>query len=167
MTDGARQRYPEGRAPQSRTGLHSAGRATFRCSGTSVAGLLYFNSSSLPLPRTSPATEGASAVRRSQAGIYSQASTQPDSEGPGVRDNQTIVHQRGGQSCVARAATARTRAWVSRGQLGCGPVIWNIDSTVCCRTNWRRRISCWCRTKGGQSREPEKRLLNRQNRLRR
>ena len=167
MTDAARQRCPEGRAPQSRTGLASASRATFRCGRTPGAGLLDFAASSLPIPRTSSATEGAGTARRSQIGIYGQASTQPDSASPGVRHNETIVYQRGGQPGVARAAAARTRAWVSRSQFGHGLVAWNIDLIVCCRTNWRKRTSCWCRTNGGQSAGSEKERWNRQKPTRR
>ncbi len=167
MTDAARQRCPEGRAPQSRTGPTSASRSTIRCGRAACAGLLYFAASSLPLPRTSAATEGASPSRRSQTGLYGQASTQLDSACPGVRYNETTVDQRGGQPGVARADAARARAWVSRSQVGHGPVGWSIDLIVCCRTSWRKPTSCWCRTSGGQSAESEKEVWNRQNSLRR
>lgn len=167
MTDAARQRCPEGRAPQSRTGSASASRSTFRCCRATGAGLLHFATSSLPLPRTSSTTEGACSARRNQTGIYSQASTQPDSAGPGVRYNKTIVHQRGGQPGVARAAAARARAWVSRNQAGHGPVGWSIDLIVCCRTSWRKSTSCWYRTNGGQSAESQKEHWNHQNPSRR
>jgi hypothetical protein len=126
-----------------------------------------FAASSLPLSRTSSAAEGACSARRGQTGIYGQASTQPDSAGPGVRYDETIVHQRGGQPGVARAAAARPRAWVSRSQVGHGPVGWSIDLIVCWRTSWRKRTSCWCRTNGGQSAESEKEPLNQQNPSRR
>src|ERR1043165_9028643 len=53
------------------------------------------------------------------------AFTVPDSAGPGVRLQEEVVHQRGGQPGVARAVAARARAWVSRGQLGRVPVVWN------------------------------------------
>ena len=53
-----------------------------------------------------------------------------------------IVHQRGSQSSLARAAAARARAWVSRNQFGNIPCSWNIDSIVCCRTNSLTRTSC-------------------------
>jgi hypothetical protein len=167
MTDAARQRCPEGRAPQSRTGPASASRSTFRCGRAIGTRLLHFAASSLPLPRTSSATEGACSARRSKTGIYGQASARPDSAGPGVRYNETIVHQRGGQPGIARATAARARAWVSRSQVGHGFVGWSIDLIVCCRTSWRKSTSCWCRTNGGQSAESEKKLWNRQNPLRR
>ena len=167
MTDAASQRCSEGRAPQSRMGPASANRPTFRCGRAAGAGRLHFAASSLSLPRTSSATEGACSARRSQTGIYGQASTQPDSAGPGVRCNETIVHQRGSQPSVARAIATRARAWVSRSQVGNGPVGWSIDSIVGCRTSWRKSTSCGCRTNGGQSAESEKELWNRQNPSRR
>jgi hypothetical protein len=138
MTDAACQRCSEGRAPQSRTGPASARRPTFRCCRAAGVGLFHFAASSLSLPRTSSATEGACSARRSQTGIYGQASTHPDSASPGVRYYETIVHQRGSQPGVARAVAARARAWVSRSQVGNGPVGWSIDSIVCCRTSWRK-----------------------------
>ena len=167
MTDAARQRCPEGRAPQSRADLASASGSTFRCCRAIGAGLLHFAASSLPLPGTRAALERACSARRSQIGIYIQASTQPDSAGPGVRCNETIVHQRGSQPSVARAIATRARAWVSRSQVGNGPVGWSIDSIVGCRTSWRKSTSCGCRTNGGQSVESEKELWNRQNPSRR
>ncbi len=151
MTDAACQRCPEGRAPQSRAGPASASRSTFRCGQAPGAGLLHFAASSLPLPRPSSATEGACAARRSQTGIYRQASTQSDSASPGVRYHKTIIHQRGRQPGVARAAAARARAWVSRSQFGHVLCSWNIDSTVCCQTSSRTCISCSCRIDASQS----------------
>jgi len=167
MTDAACQRCPEGRAPQSRTGLAPPSRSTFRCRRSHGARLRHFAASGLPLPRTSSATAAACSAGRSQAGIYSQASTQPDSAGSDVRYNETIVHQRGGQPGVARAVAARARAWVSRGQLGREPAAWNINLIVCCWTNWHRHTTCWCRTNGGQLAESEKALWNPRSRLRR
>jgi hypothetical protein len=167
MTSAARQRYPKSRAPQSLPGLASPSRATLRCGRTPGAGLLHLATSSLPLPQTSSATESAGSTRRIQTSIYSQASTQPDSAGPGVRHQEAIIHQRGRQPGVARAVAARARAWVSRGQLGREPANWNTDLIVCCRTNWHRHTSCWCRTNGGQLAESERGFWNRRNRLRR
>jgi hypothetical protein len=40
---------------------------------------------------------------------------------------------------------------VSRIQFGNGTCNWNIDSTVCCQTSWRRPTSCWCLTVASQS----------------
>ena len=167
MTDGARQRYPEGRAPQSRADLTSASRATFRCGRAPSSRLLHLTAASLPLPGTSSAIESAGSRRRIETRIYGETSTQPDSAGPGVRQKETIVHQRGGQQGVALAVAARARAWVSRGQLGLEPAAWNIDLIVCCRTNWHRHTSCWSRTSGGQLTETEKGRWNQPNRLRR
>jgi hypothetical protein len=151
MTGAACQRCPEGRAPQPRTGPTSASQSTFGCGRAAGAGLLYFAASSLPLPRTSSATEGAGTPRRSQTGLYGQASTQLNSACPGVRYKEAIVHQRGGQPGVARAAAARARAWVSRNQFGNIPCNWNIDSTVCCLTSSNTCISCLCQTNASQS----------------
>jgi hypothetical protein len=167
MTDAACQRCPEGRTPQSRTGLASVSRSTFRCGRAAGTGLRHIAASSVPLLRTSSAPKGACSAWRSQTGIYSQASTQPDSAGPGVRYNETIVHQRGGQPGVARAAAARARAWVSRSQLGRGPVGWSIDLIVCYKTSWHRSTSCWYRTNGGQWAESLNDLWNRRNPSRR
>jgi hypothetical protein len=167
MTDAARQRYPEGRAPQSRAYLTSARRATLRCGRTLGTGLLHLATPGLPLPQTSSATESAGSTRRIETGIHGETSTQPDSTGAGVRHKETIVHQRGGRQGVARAVAARARAWVSRGQLGREPAAWNIDLIVCCRTNWHRHTNYWCRTYGGQLAESEKGLLNPRSRLRR
>src|SRR5882724_1906802 len=69
-----------------------------------------------------------------------------------------IVHQRGGQPSVARAAAARARAWVSRNQFGHAPCSWNMDSIVCCRTNSRTCTICSCRIDISQS---EEKLRNR------
>ena len=167
MTDAARQRRPEGRAPQSRTDSASASRSTFRCCRAIGTRVFHFAASSLPVPRTRATIEGPCSAWRSQIGIYSQASTQPDSAGPSVRHNETIVDQRGGQPGVARAAAARTRAWVSRRQVGPGPVGWSIDLSVCCGTSWRKPTCCWCRTNGGPSAKSEKEFLNRQSPSRR
>jgi hypothetical protein len=167
MTDAACERCPEGRATQPRTASASASRSTFRCSRAIGARLLHFATSGLPLPRTRSAIESAGSARRSQTGLYGQASTQPDSAGPGIRYNETIVHQRGGQPGVARAAAARARAWVSRSPVGHGPVGWSIDLIVCCGTSWRKPTCCWCRTNGGPSAESEKEFLNRQSPSRR
>src|SRR4030095_7799299 len=130
MTNAARQRYPEGRAPQSRADLTSASRATLRCRRTPRSRLLHLATPSLPLPRTSTAPKSAGSTRRIEAGIYSQTSTQPDSAGSGVRHPKTIVHQRGGQPGVALAVAARARAWVRRRRLGREPVAWSIDLIV-------------------------------------
>ena len=167
MTDAARQRYPESRAPQSRADLTSASRATLRCGRTSGSRLLHLAAPSLPVPRTSSEIDGAGTPRRIETGIYGETSTQPDSAGPGVRHQETIVHQRGGQPGVALAVAARAKAWVSRGQLGREPAAWSIDLIVCCRTNWRRHTSCWCRSNGGQLAESEKGRWSQPNRLRR
>jgi hypothetical protein len=161
------QRCPEGRAPQSRAGPASAKRSTSRSRRAAGAGLLHFATSSLPLPRTSSATEGARSARRSQTGIYRQASTQFDSAGPGVRYNKAIVHQRGGQPGVGRAATTRARTWVSRNQAGNAPFGWSIDLIACWRTNWRMSTSCWCRTNAGQSEGSQGKRWNHQSSLRR
>jgi hypothetical protein len=160
-------RHPEGRAPQSRTASASGSRSTVRCCRVAGAGVLHLVASSLPLPRTSSATEEVGSSGRSQTSICSQTSTELDSAGPGVRYNEAIVHQRGGQPGVARAAIARARAWVSRNQVGHGPVGWSIGLIVCCWTNLYKPTSCWCRTNGGQSVELEKELRNRQNLSRR
>jgi len=167
MTDATSQQRPEGRATQSRPGFASASGSAFRRCRAIGAGLLHFAAPSLPLPRVCSATEGADRSQRSQAGVYRQASTQPDSAGPSVRGNQTIVHQRGGQPGVARAATARARAWVSRNQIGHGPVVWNIDLIACCRKSWRKSTSCWSRKNGGQWPETRKRRRARRNPVRR
>jgi hypothetical protein len=167
MTDAACQRCPEGRAPQSRTGPAAANRSTFRSCRATGAGVLDFDASSPSLPRTSSATEGACSCRRGQTGIYGEASTQPDTAGPGVLYNKASVHQRGGQPGIARATAARARAWVSRSQFGRGPAGWSIDLIVYWRTNWRKFTSCWCRTNGSLWAESEKKVLNRQEPSRR
>ena len=166
MADAARQRYPKGRASQSRAELTSARRATLRCGRTLGSRLLHLAAPSLPLPRASSAIEITGSTRRIENSIYGQTSTQPDPAGPGVRHEETIVHQRGGQPGVALAVAARARAWVSRSQLGRVPVAWSIDLIVCRRTNWHKHTSCWCRTNGGQSASVKGRLTQ-PNRLRR
>src|SRR5437667_2779182 len=82
-------------------------------------------------------------AKRSQTGIHGEASAQPDSARPDVRGGKRIVHQRGGQPSLARAAAARARAWVSRNQFGDELCSWNIDSIVCCQTSSLTCISCW------------------------
>ena len=166
MTDVTRQPCPEVRATQSRLGSTSANGSAFRCCRTTGAGLLHFTASSLPLPRAGSATEGAGPSHRSQIGVYRQTSTQPDSAGPSVRCHQTIVDQRGSQPGIARAAPTRARAWVSRDQIGPGPVVWYIDSIACCRKNWCKSTSCWCPRNGGRCAEA-RRLRNHRSLVRR
>src|SRR6266516_859617 len=116
-------------------------------------GLLHFAASSLSLPRTSSATETAGPAKRSQAGIHRQTPTQPDPACAHVCCGQEIVHQRGGQPGIARAAAARARAWVSRNQFGNALYSWNIDSTVYCPTSLRTCISCSSPIDASQSEE--------------
>ena len=125
--------------------LLRACRSALRCGRTVGPGLLHFAASSLSLPRTSSAAETAGPAKRSQTGIHRQTSAQPGSARPHVCCGQGIVHQRGGQPSVARAAAARARAWVSRNQFGNIPCSWNIDSIVCCRTSSLTCTSCSCR----------------------
>jgi len=153
MTDATRQRDPESRATQSRARPAAACRSTLRCGRTVSPRLLHFATSSLSLPRTSSAAETADPAKRSQTGIHGEASTEPDSARADVRCGQKIVHQRGGQPSVARAAAARARAWVSRNQFGHASYSWNIDSTVCCQTNWRTCINCSSPIDASQSEE--------------
>ena len=141
MTDAARERYSESRASQSCARPVAACRSALRRGQTVGPGLLYFAASSLSIPRTSSRAEKADPAQRSQTGIHGQTSTQPGTARTHVCRSQRIVHQRGGQPSVARAAAARTRAWVSRNQVGNVTCSWNIDSTVCCQTNLRRCIS--------------------------
>ena len=151
MTDAARERCPEGRAPQSRADPASASRSTFRCGRAIGKGLFHFAAASISLPRTSAAAETTGPAKRNQTGIHGEASTQLGSARPGLRCGKGIVHQRGGQPSVAGAAAARARAWVSRNQFGHIPCSWNIDSTVCCQTSSRTCISCSCRIYVSQS----------------
>src|SRR6266496_1892194 len=116
MTDAARQRDREGRAPQSRPRAASTDRSTFQCRRAIGAGLLHFAATSLSLLGTSPAAETAGPAQRSQTSIHRQASTEPDSARSSLGGGEGIVHQRSGQPSFARAATARARAWVSREQ---------------------------------------------------
>ena len=167
MTDATRQQCPEDRTTQSRVGAASASGTAFRCRRKAGAGLLDFIAPSISLSRASSATERSCSSRRSQTGIYRQTSSEPDSAGPSVRCDQTIVHQRGGQPGTAGAVDARARAWVSRGQIGHGPVVWNIDLIACCRTNWRKSINCWCRRNGGPWAEVGRARRNRRNPARR
>ena len=167
MTDAACQRCSKGRPTQSRTGPASPGAPTIRCGQATCEGMFHISSSSPSLPRTSSASEGACSGQRSQAGIYRQTSAKSDSASLVVRHNQTTLHQRGGQPGVARAATARARSWVSRDQLGHGPVVWNIALIACCRKSWRKPTSCWSRKNGGRWPEARKRDRKRGNPVRR
>ena len=151
MTDATRQRVPEGRTSQSRARPVAACRSALRCGRTTGPGMLHFAAPSLALPRASSAAETAGPTKRSQTGVHCQASTQPGSARADIRCGQRIVHQRGGQPSVARAASARARAWVSRNQFGDAPCNWNIDSTVCCQTSLHTCTSCSCRTDVSQS----------------
>ena len=153
MTGAARQRNPENRASQSRARPVAAFRSTFRRSRTTGPGLLHFAASSLSIPRTSSTAERADPAQRSQTSIHRQTSTQPGPARAHVCCGQRIVHQRGGQPSVARAAAARARAWVSRNQIGNVPFSWNIDSTVCCQTNSRTCISYSSQIDASQSEE--------------
>src|SRR5215468_2344866 len=115
--------------------------------------LLHVGPSGLSLPRTSSAPERTRPVQRSQTGIHRQTSTQPGSARPHVCCGQRIVYQRGGQPSVARAAAARTRAWVSRNQFGNVPCSWNIDSIGYWQTSSFTCTSCSCRRGVSQSEE--------------
>ena len=167
MTDAPRQQCSKGRATQSRAGAASASGTAFRCRRKARSGLLHFLAPSVSLSRASSAIERSRSSGRSQTGIYRQTSWQLDSASPSVRCGQTIVHQRGGQPGAARAASARARAWVSRGRIGHGPVVWNIDLIACCRTNWRKSINCWCRINGDPWAEWERARRNRRHPARR
>jgi len=149
MTGASRQQCSKGGTTQSCAGAPSADGTAFRCRREARSGLLHFLAPSVSLSRASSAIERSRSSWRSQTGIYRQTSSQPDSAGPRVRCDQRIVHQRGGQPGTARATAARARAWVSRGRIGLGLVVWNIDLIACCRTNWPKSINCWCRINGG------------------
>ena len=158
MAGATRQRVSEGRTPQSSSRPAAARRSALRGGRAVGARLLHITASSLSVPRTSSTAETSGPAKRSQAGIHGEASTQPGSARTLLRCGKRIVHQRGGQPSVARAAAARARAWVSRNQFGHAPCSWNIDSIVCCRTNSRTCTSCSCRIDISQS---EKQLRNR------
>ena len=153
MTDATRQPIRESQAPKSRAESFAACRSTLRCCRAVSARLLHIAASGLSLPRASAESETTSPDQRVQTGIYGEASTQPGSARADVRCGQRIIHQRGGQPSVARAAAARARAWVSRNQFGHVPCSWNIDSIVCRKTNSRTRTSCSCRIDASQSEE--------------
>ncbi len=153
MTDAARQRISESRAPQSRAQAVAACGSTLRCCRTVGARLLHFAASGLSLPRASSESETTGPPPRIQGGIHGETSTQPGSARANFRCGEKNVHQRGGQSSVARAAAERARAWVSRNQFGHVASSWNIDSIVCLRTSSRRRTSCSCRIDASQSEE--------------
>ena len=142
MTGAARQRNPENRASQSRARPVAAFRSSLRRSRTTGPGLLHFAASSLSIPRTSSTAERADPAHRSQTSIHRQTSTKPGPARAHVCCGQGIVHQRGGQPSVARAAATRARAWVSRNQVGDAPYSWNIDLTVCCPINSHTCMSC-------------------------
>jgi len=167
MTDGPRQQCSKGRATQSRAGAASASGTAFRCRRKARSGLLHFLAPSVSLSRASSAIERSRSSGRSQTGIHRQTSSQPDSAGSSVRCDKAIVHQRGSQPGTARAPAARARAWVSRGRIGHGPVVWNIDLIACCRTNWRKSINCLCRINGGPSAEWERARRNHRHPARR
>jgi hypothetical protein len=162
MTGATRQRDPEDRTPQSRARPVAACRSTLRRSRTVGPGLFHFAASSLSVPRTSSTAERAASAQRSQTGIHRQASPQPGPTRTHVCRGQRIVHQRGGQPSVARAAATRTRAWVRRNQVGSAPYSWNIDLTVCCPTNSHTCMSCSSPIDASQSEEKlrNKRILN-------
>ena len=162
MTDAACQRCSESRATQSRTGPASPGGPAIRCGQATCEGMFHIPSSSPSLSRTSSASEVASSGQRSQAGIHRQASPQSGPTRAHVCRGQRIVHQRGGQPSVARAAATRTRAWVRRNQVGNAPSSWNIDLTVCCPTNSRTCMSCSSPIDASQSEEKlrNKRILH-------
>ena len=153
MTDATRQRDPENRTPQSRARPVAACRSTLRRGRTVGPGLLHFATSSLSVPRTSSTAERADPAQRSQTGIHGQTSPQPSPARANVCRGQRIVHQRGGQPSVARAAATRARAWVSRNQVGAAPYSWNIDLTVCCPINSHTCMSCSSPIDASQSEE--------------
>ena len=128
-------------------------RSALRCGRTIGPCLLHIAPPSLSVPRTSSAAETAGRSKRSQTGIHRQTSTQPDPASPHVCCGQRIVHQRGGQPSIARAAAARARAWVSRNQFGDGVWSWNIDSIVCCQTSSLMCTSCSCQINVSRSEE--------------
>jgi len=153
MTDGTRERISESRAPQSRARSSPTGPRALRCSRTVGSGLLHFAASSLSLSRTSSAVEKAAPAKRSQTGIYGQASTQSGPARSRVCCNQRVVDQRGGQPGVAGVVATRARAWVSRNQFGNGTCSWNIGSTVYGQTSWCKPTSYWCQSGVKQSEE--------------
>jgi hypothetical protein len=144
---------PKEPSASSRARPLAAGRSTLRCSRADGAGLFHIAASGLSLPRTSSAAKTPGPARRSQTGLHGEASSQPRSARAHFCCGQRIVHQRGSQPSVARAAAARARAWVSRNQFGHEPCSWNIDSIVCCQTNLLTCTTCSCQTDASQSEE--------------
>lgn len=152
MTYGPRQRCPESRASESRSGPAATGRPTARGCRAVGARLFHLPPAGLSVPPASRAIESASGGQRAQAGVHGEASAHCDSACAVVRIRQRIIHQRSRQPGVAGPAAATAWAWLSRSRFGRAPWHGNIASTGCCPRSWRRFIRCWCPTSAGPSR---------------
>jgi hypothetical protein len=151
MTNVPRQRERQSRASQSCAGSAPAKSSVIRRCRPTGAGLFHFCAAGLSLSRSGASAEKTCLPKRTKAGVYGQAPTQPDSARTDIRRDETIVHQRGSQPSIARAAATRTRAWVSRSQADPTLFGWNFVLIVCCLTNWRMSTSCWYRINAGPS----------------
>lgn len=145
MTYAACQQRAESRTTQPRTCLAPAPRSFAGCGRTTRSGLRHLSASSLPLSSTGPTTEGKGKGERSEACLYRQTPTQPDSTRAVIRICQEVAHQRRGQQGSRRTAAARARSWLSALQPS-ATFNSSIVSIVCCRRNWRWLTGCWSPT---------------------
>jgi hypothetical protein len=151
VTYGPRQRCPKGRTSKpcshATAGIR-AGAGRRRAIGT---GVFHLSAASLSIPAAGRAIEAAGRGERVEAGVYRQAPTQFDPAGAVVCICQTNPDQRGRDSSAPGVPATRGRSWLSRGRSRRDVFSWNIGLIACCRTSWRRHMSCWCPTADGPS----------------
>ena len=155
MTYGPRQRRPKSRTSEPRTCAIGAIRRTPRCGRATSAGMLHFSSAGVSLRAAGPVSKETCCGERIQTGVHGKAPTQFDSARAVVRICQKDVDQRSRDSSAASVPATRGRSWLSRGRSRRDVFSWNIGLIACCRTSWRRRMSCWCPTADGRS-EPHR-----------
>lgn len=153
MTYGPRQRCPESRASESRSGPAATGRPTPRGCRAAGARLFHLFPAGVSLPPASAAIESARGSQRAQAGVHGEAAAHADPARAVVRICQGVVHQRRRHPGVVGPAAARAWAWLSRHRLGLARYSGNTASTVYCPRSWPRSTRCWCPTSAGPSPE--------------
>ncbi len=111
MTYESRHRSPESPAPERRPHAAPGGRDLARGRGAFGPGLCHLPPASLSVPPAGGAADRPGPGRRSQAGIYDQTPSQPDSPRAAVRHRHGRLAQRGGQPSAPRSAPTGAPAW--------------------------------------------------------
>ncbi len=151
MSDASCQPYSKGRTDQSRPYPAAAVPGLARSGPAFGARLLDLGTSGVSLPRAGTATQAASPGRRCQSALHRQTFAQSGRPTSRLRRFHRIDPQRDRQPCVYGGFAPRARSWLTGRRASHELCIWNIASTDCCRTSWRRPMNCSCQTGAGRS----------------